>query len=655
MKNRSYFSVIALLIIFWGTICPISADAKGKDKRAGQSLKKYYDNDEKFQKLSGAAQSTLEQLYGPKSTKTRTQTRQVSRTSHKVLNAQAGPETLPANVPVNNPALDTTNQVTQSESCIVLGSTSNNVIVSFNDSGECTGACATEQHFTGFGYSTDGGTVFIDGGALPDDPVGSMGDAGQPVLGRDATNNIIHLVTAGMDFTTGNGPSLKCFRSMDNGATWSTSVDCTPGMAADDFQDKPWLAVDNFAGPGQSNVYIAWRQFAASDADPQGIRFIRSTDGGLTWVDQELIAEEGAHNVQGAFVAVGPDHSVYVFWLDQSAGVGTHHQLRGRKSTDQGVTFGAAADIFGPYINEDTNGDLALSNGFRSNGYPHAVVVPAGASMNDIEITFADFDPLDGDPDIFRITCNNGNLSICTPRAQVNTDTDDAEQFMPTVAVTPDGGNLLFAWYDMRNDSGLIERFGKIWIGASPTPDFRISDNPFPPVFGLDPVVNSVLASDYLVDYDCAVADNSFFYTSFLDTEQGTPDVVFAKIPPNGPGGILRTGNHVISGGNGNGHIEFNECNDLTIQLRNEGTASVTSISAVLSTNTPNVTITQNSSSYPDLAPGATADNNTPFEISTSQAFACGTSIDLTLTVTSSDGTNVFNLSLDTSEGYPFT
>src|SRR6266852_411558 len=41
---------------------------------------------------------------------------------------------------------------------------------------------------------------------------------------------------------------------------------------------------------------------------------------------------------QGAFVSVGPDHTVYVFWLDRST---LPARILIRKSTDLGVTFGS--------------------------------------------------------------------------------------------------------------------------------------------------------------------------------------------------------------------------------------------------------------------------------------------------------------------------
>jgi hypothetical protein len=89
-----------------------------------------------------------------------------------------------------------------------------------------------------------------------------------------------------------------------------------------------------------------------------------------------------------------------------------------------------------------------------------------------------------------------------------------------------------------------------------------------------------------------------------------------------------------ISGGNGNGRIEPNECNLLVISLQNTGPGSATNISAVLTTTTPGLTISQPYSSYSDLATNGVAGNFPYFKVSTSPSFTCGTPITATLIVT---------------------
>ena len=120
-------------------------------------------------------------------------------------------------------------------------------------------------------------------------------------------------------------------------------------------------------------------------------------------------------------------------------------------------------------------------------------------------------------------------------------------------------------------------------------------------------------------------------------------------------GSIIVLGNVTVSGGNGNNKIDPNECNQLAIELGNNGNVTATGVSAVLSTTTPDVMITQANSTYPDIPAGMFVTNNTPFEVSTSSNFACGRNIFFTLTVTSSAGTDILNFILPTGNNYSLT
>src|SRR5262245_66668852 len=84
-----------------------------------------------------------------------------------------------ANVLVNDPALDTTAEDTQSETAIVLGADSK-VIVAYNDTGSVS---VDPDLFTGWALSTNGGTSFKDKGAVPESP---FFDGGDPVLARSS-------------------------------------------------------------------------------------------------------------------------------------------------------------------------------------------------------------------------------------------------------------------------------------------------------------------------------------------------------------------------------------------------------------------------------------------------------------------------------------
>lgn len=85
----------------------------------------------------------------------------------------------------------------------------------------------------------------------------------------------------------------------------------------------------------------------------------------------------------------------------------------------------------------------------------------------------------------------------------------------------------------------------------------------------------------------------------------------------------------------GNNLLEPNECNTLNVPLVNNSGNTATAISAVLSTTTPGVTITQPNSAYPDIPGGGGPVNNTTlFEVSVDNTVACFSNVNFTLTVT---------------------
>ncbi|MEW6730357.1 MAG: proprotein convertase P-domain-containing protein, partial [Acidobacteriota bacterium] len=667
--KKIFLGIAIMLFMVLGSFFLVSGNSSTQNQGNGGGIKPLdssdgelrglYDNDKMFEELSGAARSVLEQRFGRKEDSKRTTIAAPVGTplaAASGVEPVANPNTTLAtpiystglrgsirplgavnNVLANNPQLDLTAQDTQSETSIAIGR-NGNVIVGWNDSGSFTGSNA---HFTGFGVSTNGGSSFVDKGILPEDPTGE-GDAGDPIIGVDQTTGRVYFVTLGFQ-TLGK---LQVFRSDDNGQTFQAPVNGTPGSAGQ--QDKEWVAVDNFAGTGQGNVYLGWRNFGSTN----DMRFTRSTDGGNTFGGNLSIAAGG----QGAFVTVGPDHSVYYFWYNSST---APRRITMRKSTDFGVTFGPTITVAN-LIGTGTNGDLALTGGFRSNSFPQVGVNPVSGHLycvfNDASATTG------GDRgNIFLARSTDGGATWGTP-TRVNDDTSaTAQQYQPVIAVRPDGSGLFVGFYDRRRDPAnqLIDVYGAIAsidsISGAVTfnPNFRITTASFPVVVGVDPVINTT----YMGDYDQAIADSNFYYYSWSDNRdrnlantRNNANVRVAAIPVAGPGALLDFSTAAINfDGNTNGIIDTNECVGLDITISNTGTSAATGVTATLSTMTPGVTVSQAMSNYPNVPAGGTAVNTTPFQITIDPSFACGTKVDLTLTVnTASDGMFTLPFSLNT-------
>ena len=413
--------------------------------------------------------------------------------------ADAGPIDLsaPTNGLLNDNAGSTaTGNFTQSEaSTIAFGST---IIASFNDSGSNAGGT---NKFTGWSRSTDGGATWVDGGTLP---TNAVGDAGDPVLARDELTGRIYLMTLG--FTDGN--VIPVFRSDDNGATWQPPVNGTPGGAS---EDKPWITVDNFTGAGRGNVYLASRRFGTGP----GIYFFRSTDGGSTYGPSGGIQITPGN--QGAYVAVGPDHAVYVWWYAGST-------LQMRKSTDQGLTFGPAVTAASGLVG-GTNGDLGLTgirqgtatpSNFRTSEFPHAAVNPV---TGDLYVTYAN-DGLGTDKaDVLLVQSTDGGATWSAPIV-VNDDATTTDQWQPTIAVSPDGSRLGVFYYSRQEDvagNNLFKYYGRIAAVSGSVltfqPSFAVSDTASLPEFGRDSVVNST----YMGDYNTVAATPGAFHVVWSD------------------------------------------------------------------------------------------------------------------------------------------
>jgi hypothetical protein len=111
-------------------------------------------------------------------------------------------------------------------------------------------------------------------------------------------------------------------RSADSGSTWSPDTLLSNGSG---FKSEPAVAA---AG---SVVHAVWEN--RSGGYNAGICYRRSTDAGLTWLAETLLASTD-YNCRNPSVAA-QDSFVHVAWADDSAG----RELYYRRSTDFGATW----------------------------------------------------------------------------------------------------------------------------------------------------------------------------------------------------------------------------------------------------------------------------------------------------------------------------
>ncbi|HEV2806378.1 MAG TPA: hypothetical protein VGW57_15750 [Chthoniobacterales bacterium] len=137
-----------------------------------------------------------------------------------------------------------------------------------------------------------------------------------------------------------------------------------------------------------------------------------------------------------------------------------------------------------------------------------------------------------------------------------------------------------------------------------------------------------------------------------------------ASVAPQGGGTV--TQNFVMTGtskleangftiddslGNSNGIVNRPECVRLSVGVKNNGCAKESAISATMSTTTPGVTVLDANATYPDMLIDGSGVNSTPFRISTSNTFVCGTDIALSLQLTYASGTKTVAITVPTCSG----
>lgn len=418
------------------------------------------------------------------------------------------------NTRVNDPALDTPERTTQSETTLaVVGDT---VCAGYVD----TGPGGT----SGISRSSDRGNTWGDRGSV------IFGT--DPVLAAHAATGRFYL--AKLAFAPGLGTTIGVFSSDDDCQSFPNFGTASPtGSLPIHSQDKPWIAVDNTGGARDGAVYTCWTRFVDDNPGPSTgaeIRFSRSLDGGGAFVDDQAISPPTDDFPFGCFVAVGTAGEVYVSWAVRSAeGV-----VRFRRSLDGGQTWDPPVQVSTRPIRhpgiDRIRGCEAGSNRPTLNGDIRmlaqtwmATDTSAGPHRGNIYLVWAD-DPvgeIDNSDVYFSRSIDGG--SSWTPEVQLGGGTA-TDQFEPFVAVGGSGA-LAAAWYDRRNDPGenfLIDVYTAVSRdgGDSFGPLTRITDVsfPVPPLRGqatgnFDPGRNAC----YMGEYIAIASGDDFFHYAWGD------------------------------------------------------------------------------------------------------------------------------------------
>ncbi|HCA41903.1 MAG TPA: hypothetical protein DEP28_01475 [Bacteroidetes bacterium] len=301
-------------------------------------------------------------------------------------------------------------------------------------------------------------------------PFSGFSVLGDPVLAVDSIGTFYYTQL----YQNGNTYGVAVMKSTNKGVNWIQPVSAfstTVGLS-----DKQWIATDYTGGPYSGNIYLNWRQFGAS-----GMRFVRSTNGGLNW--SSAFTYTGG---QGAYVTVGPNGniqggSVYIASLSGNS-------ILVYRSTDGGATFGSSVNATGSFSPAGVvcAGRQTVKNCIRTNPFPKLSADNSYGAYRGNVYLVTEVNP-DG-PDIADVhlyRSTNFGASWIGP-LRVNDDNTTTDQWLPAISVDKSNGYIYVSWYDSRvdPDSNLMTKvYGAVSTngGVSFQPNEPISNVAFNP------------------------------------------------------------------------------------------------------------------------------------------------------------------------------
>ena len=258
---------------------------------------------------------------------------------------------------------------------------------------------------------------------------------GDPVMAYDSLGVCYYAQL----YQNGSTYGIAVMKTTNKGVNWIGPYNVYNTTAG--LSDKEWITADQTAGPYSNNVYVCWRQFGES-----GMRFVRSTNGGVNWS-----APLSFIGGQGAYVSVGPNGNVQggsVYFASTQGG-----GLYVNRSTDGGATFtpqeiAAVVDPPGVFC----AGRYTVKDCIRNNEFPRMAADNSFTSTRgNVYIVYAANPSGPDNADVFLIRSTDYGVNWSTP-LRSNDDATTTDQWLPSVSVDNRTGKIFVCWYDSRVD-----------------------------------------------------------------------------------------------------------------------------------------------------------------------------------------------------------
>ncbi len=338
-------------------------------------------------------------------------------------------------------------------------------------------------------YSFDGGATWVNK-EISSKTNGVWGD---PVLIFDASGSayFFHLSRPSKGEWIDR---IVCQKSTDGGMTYDDNGSYM-GLNPPKKQDKPWACVDFTESIWKNNIYVTWTQFDAYDSkdpkDSSNIMFSLSSDAGNSWSSALKINRfsgdciDSSNTTEGAVPCIGPNGEIFVGWS-------AHDTLYFDRSTDGGASWLdydiVAGTQYGGWVYD-------IDGVFRCNGLPITNCDLSNSPYKgNIYINFSD--PRNGvnDADVFIIKSSDGGNSW-SDAIRVNDDPvgNGKQQFMSWMSVDRVTGAINIIYYDRReySDARTDVYLARSTDGGTTFLNMKISEAPFTPV-------KSVFFGDYI-------------------------------------------------------------------------------------------------------------------------------------------------------------
>lgn len=399
-------------------------------------------------------------------------------------------------------------------------------------------------------FSSNAGVTWGNGLVGLETPQKTWGRAVDPSVVPDLDGNFYLCVRMldNSNFDTG----IYVFKSTDDGRTFSnpTPVVFDIGNITDPTQaGKCHVTVD--ASPSsqfKGTVYVVWTS-TGRDASGQNsvvVRFARRKPADMSFSASKPIGHGG--DMRGPSLVTGPNGEFYAAWVGMPA-----RSLLFNASTDGGDTFLpglASIDItVHQYVGslEGPNQSFFIDGVPRANSFPTLDVDRStGPNRGIVYVAWAE--TTNGrDTDIFlrKIAPRAGSLPDVGPPVKVNRDGSGADQFFPWLSVDSSNGAVEVAFYDRRDNPGLMNLYlGRSTDGGVNFDETRISSA------SSDPRIQaSVAALGSVVigigDYLGLVATGGKAHMLWTDTRRGKQETFYGQLnfglsapPPPPPIGL---------------------------------------------------------------------------------------------------------------------